>query len=70
MDNQDQLEELIKTIETAELTDEVIQWMEEIAKPEAKLIESLINCFKEKADTDQEKCRSILHSLQYKKLDS
>lgn len=63
MENKESLEELIKTIQDAELTEEVIQWMDNISAPEQKLISNLVATFNEKMDSDIEYSNSILQAL-------
>ena len=63
METKENLEELIKTIQEAELTEEVVQWMDSISAPEQKLIENLIKTFNEKMESDIEYSNSILQAL-------
>lgn len=63
MENKESLEELINTIRGAELTQEVVEWMDTISSPEQKLIENLISTFNKVRTEDVELSNKILDVL-------
>ena len=62
-DNEQALRELISTLEHSEITNEVIEWIRQVCKPEALLVDSLVKEFMNSLAKDPAYCNSILKAL-------
>lgn len=60
-----EVRELVQTLEGAEITNEVIEWIREVCKPEALLIDSMSKEFMNNLEKDPAYCNSILKALLY-----
>ena len=57
--------ELVQTLENAEINNEVIEWIREVCKPEALLIDSMSKEFISNLNKDKPYSNSILKALLY-----
>jgi hypothetical protein len=64
MQSKEAIRELISTLESAEITNEVIEWMRDICKPEALIIDTLVKEFVASLDSAVDYCNAILKALQ------
>lgn len=64
MQSKEAIKELISTLESAEITNEVIEWMRDICKPEALIIDTLVKEFVGSLNSEIDYCNSILKALQ------